>query len=213
MLLFGPAGRSGWNMIKIIAGEYRSRVLASPEDAETSRPYTSRVKESVFNLLRGWFEEGAAVLDLFAGVGTMGLEAISRGASHATLVERDRAIGRLLRQNIEGLGCEDRTTVVLGDALSATALAQARGPVDVIFVDPPYEMMMQAKTRQRVFDQIARCRALMGDKGFVVLRSPVGTRDASFAIEGFDGPEAHDYSLEMHVMLYAPKKKSGVSDG
>jgi 16S rRNA (guanine966-N2)-methyltransferase len=199
-------------MIRIIAGEYRSRVLASPEDAETSRPYTSRVKESVFNLLRGWFEEGATALDLFAGVGTMGLEAISRGASHVTLVERDRAVGRLLRQNIEALGCEDRATVISGDALSPTVVTHARKPVDVIFVDPPYDMMLQAKSRQRVLDQIARCRSIMGEKGFVVLRSPIGTGAANFAIEGFDGPEAHDYSHEMHVMLYAPKN-SGDSAG
>ena len=67
-------------MIKIIGGEYRSRKLLTPENESVSRPYGSRVKESLFNLLRGWFE-GATVIDLFAGVGTMGLECASRGAA------------------------------------------------------------------------------------------------------------------------------------
>ncbi len=193
-------------MLKIIAGEYRSRVLASPEDARVSRPYTSRVKESVFNLLRGWFEEGSTALDLFAGVGTMGLEAISRGAARVVMVERDRYMVRLLERNIESLGCADRARVVAGDALSALVLAQAPKPVDVIFIDPPYEIMQQPKTRERVLEQIARCRSIMGERGFVVLRSPVGKRDAEFAISGFDGPEEHAYGSDMHVMLYAPSK-------
>jgi 16S rRNA (guanine(966)-N(2))-methyltransferase RsmD len=193
-------------MLKIIAGEYRSRVLASPEDARTSRPYSGRVKESVFNLLRGWFEEGATALDLFAGVGTMGLEAISRGASRVTLIERDRAIVRLLEQNIAALGCEDRATVVAADALSPAALLKAPSPVDVIFVDPPYELMQQPKSRKRVLEQVARCRSIMGEKGFIVLRSPVSSSEVDLHVEGFDGPEEHLYGHEMHVMLYAPKQ-------
>lgn len=191
-------------MVKIIGGEFRSRVLASPHDSRVSRPYTGRVKETVFNLLRGWFEDGAAALDLFAGVGTMGLEAVSRGASRVVMVERNREIARLLQHNVDTLGCADRATVVVGDALSSLTLAKAPNPVDVIFVDPPYEAMSDGKLRSRVIEQVSRCRTIMGSRGFVVLRSPIGTDDAEFAIAGFDGPEVHAFGTDMHVMLYAP---------
>jgi 16S rRNA (guanine(966)-N(2))-methyltransferase RsmD len=163
------------------------------------------VKESVFNLLRGWFDE-ATVLDLFAGVGTMGLEAVSRGATRVVMVEKDRAIHGLLKRNVAELSCEDRVTAMHADALGPVALAGVPRPVDVIFIDPPYELMMQERTRDRVMEQVGRCRSLMGDRGFVVLRSPIGTDHADFAVNGFDGPEMHKYGPDMHVMLYAPSK-------
>ena len=158
-------------MIKIIAGEFRSRELLSPRDDSISRPYNSRVKESIFNLLRGWFE-GATVLDLFAGVGTMGLEAVSRGAARAFLIERDHSIYELLRKNIEALGCGDRATAMQGDALGPLCLARAPRPVDLIFIDPPYRYMEEEHMRSRVIEQIARLRVFMADRGFVVLRAP-----------------------------------------
>ena len=198
------------SMLKIIAGEYRSRQLLSPEDDSTSRPYGSRVKESLFNLLRGWFE-GTTVIDLFAGVGTMGLEAVSRGAARVYMVERNRDIHQLLKQNIETLGCGDRAEAVLADALGPFALQKAPRPADMIFVDPPYDLMSQASSRARVIEQVSRCRELMGNVGFLVLRSPVGPSEADLSIHGFLGPEVHKYGNDMFVLLYAPSPDSGNS--
>jgi len=192
-------------MLKILGGEFRSRILHAPKDDTLSRPYGSRVKESLFNLLRGWFDE-ATVLDLFTGVGTMGLEAISRGAKQVVMVEKDRQVFALLKRNIADLKCEDRATAMQADALGPVALAGVPRPVDVIFIDPPYELMMQEKSRDRVMEQVTRCRTLMADKGFLVLRSPIGAEQADFAVAGFDGPEVHKYGPDMHVMLYAPAK-------
>jgi 16S rRNA (guanine966-N2)-methyltransferase len=162
----------------------------------------------VFNLLRGWFEDGARVLDLFAGVGTMGLEAVSRGAAQVVMLERNREIFRLLERNIENLKCGDRATAVLGDALSPLALDRAPQPVDVVFIDPPYDLMEEPTTRARVLEQIARLREVMGQNGFVVLRSPIGRQDADFTVPGFAGPEEHMYGKDMHVMLYATSNDS-----
>ncbi|HMN95953.1 MAG TPA: 16S rRNA (guanine(966)-N(2))-methyltransferase RsmD [Phycisphaerales bacterium] len=194
-------------MLRIIAGEFRSRLLETPPDAAT-RPMTDRVKESLFNLLRGWFE-GATVLDLFAGVGTLGLEAISRGAAHAHMVERDRAIYRMLRRNIDELGCGDRVEAVQADALSAVALAGVRRPLDLIFIDPPYPEMIDDRGRRRVLEQAARCRGLMGDRGFLTLRTPLDPAEHAHEIPGFEGPEVHRYGQEMRVLLYAPSSKGG----
>jgi 16S rRNA (guanine966-N2)-methyltransferase len=190
-------------MIKIIAGEFRSRQLRAPDDDSISRPYSNRVKESLFNLLRGWFDN-ATVIDLFAGVGTVGLEAASRGARSVYMVERDRAIHEILKSNIAMLKCEDRATSVLADALIPTWMARAPHPADVIFVDPPYELMEDHRNRSRVLEMIAKSRSLMGDRGFVVLRSPIGSDQADFNIAGFAGPEEHRYSTEMRVLLYSP---------
>jgi 16S rRNA (guanine(966)-N(2))-methyltransferase RsmD len=191
-------------MIKIIAGEYRSRILAAPPDADLSRPYVQRVKESVFNILRGWFKD-ARVLDLFAGVGTIGLEAVSRGAEHVVMVEKDKRIYRLLRENVASLGCGDRVTTILGDALSEPMLRRAPEPVDLVFVDPPYELMEGSSPRRRVLEQAARCRAVMADESFLVLRSPAGPDAVDLSIEGMVGPETHQYSKQMWVLLYQPR--------
>ncbi len=195
-------------MLKIVSGEYKSRQLHAPPDAAISRPYPHRVREAVFNLLRGWCDD-ASVLDLFAGVGSMGLEAISRGATSVLMVEQDRQIHGLLERNIEELGCEDRAQAMRGDALAATCLLRARQPVDLIFVDPPYPLMTTPESRQTVLDQIARCRSVMGDRGFVVLRSPSRPEGDEYDIPGFDGPEERDYGKGMWVLLYAPAPASG----
>jgi len=190
-------------MLKIISGEYRSRQLHTPPDESITRPYAHRVKESVFNLLRGWFED-ANVLDLFAGVGTMGLETASRGAKQVLMVEQNRTIFQLLEKNIELLGCGDRATAMMGDALGQTCLLRAPRPVDLVFVDPPYAMMLQQESQDRVLQQVKHVRALMGDSGFLVLRSPISPDGPQWEIPGFDGPEVHRHGKDMFVLLYAP---------
>jgi 16S rRNA (guanine(966)-N(2))-methyltransferase RsmD len=190
-------------MLRILAGEFRSRQLQSPPDADTTRPYIARVRESVCGMLQGWFEE-ATVLDLFSGVGTMGLECVSRGARHVLMVEHDRKIFGLLEANIETLDCGDRVTAVMGDAVGSACLLRAESPVDLVFIDPPYAMLEDEGSRRRVLDQAERCREVMADSSFLVLRSPIGPKDGDFALQGFDGPEAHRYGPKMWVLMYAP---------
>lgn len=191
-------------MLRILSGIYRSRRLESPDGDDLTRPMTARVKESVFGLLRGWFEE-ARVLDLFAGVGTMGLEAASLGAREVVCVERDRTVLGYLRRNIESLGCGDRVTVLVGDALASGTLARAGGVFDLVFMDPPYELMQEEKSLARVLAAAARVREVMGEKGFLVLRRPVDPHSPPPpTLEGFVGPEVHDYGKGMQVLLYCP---------
>jgi 16S rRNA (guanine966-N2)-methyltransferase len=190
-------------MIRIIGGEFRSRVLRTPEGREVTRPMGARVKESLFNLLRGWWE-GAIVIDLFAGVGTLGLEALSRGAKFVLMIEQNRAIHRILQENIAALGCFDRAAAVQGDALSTAALARLPGPATVMFVDPPYRLMEDERTRRAILEHVARCAAQghMADRSWVVLRSSELPRGTDLSIEGFQGPEVHAYGHDMQVHLY-----------
>jgi 16S rRNA (guanine(966)-N(2))-methyltransferase RsmD len=147
--------------------------------------------------------QGARVLDLFAGIGTVGLEAVSRGASTVLMVEKSPKIFRVLRRNIEVLGCGDRARAILGDALGPACLAAAPRPCDLVFCDPPYEFMYDEGKRRRVLEQIERCRKVMTDRGFAVLRSPVAPEELE-PIRGFEGPEAHRYTREMWVLIYQP---------
>jgi len=190
-------------MVRIIAGEFRSRTLLTVPHDEATRPFLSRVKESVFSMLHEWFEE-ARVLDLFAGVGTVGLEAVSRGASAVLMVEKSPRTCQVLKKNIEQLGCGDRARALLGDALGRTCLLEAPRPVDLVFVDPPYAMMQEPRSRQRILDHAGQCREIMADKGFVILRSPIGPEDTELVIPGFNGPEPHRYRKDMWVLLYEP---------
>ena len=184
-----------------MGGEHRSRVLRTPPGADVTRPMTGRVKESIFNILRGWFDD-AVVLDLFAGVGTMGLEAMSRGARAAVLVERDRDVIGCLEENIRALHLEGKAFAVQADALSPAALADLPGKVTVAFMDPPYPMAEQASGRRKILEQCARIRGVMAERGWLLLRLPYELPAEERALAGFDGPEIRSFG-DMHVHLWA----------
>ena len=199
-------------MPKIISGDFRSRILLTPDGEDRTRPMTARVKESVFAMLHGWFK-GARVLDLFAGVGTVGLECVSRGAAEVVMIERDREVFRYLEHNIETLKCGDRAIALQADALGPTALARSPKPVDLVFMDPPYALMVDAATRKMVMAQAARTLPLFAQKGFLILRTPVDLDEEERRIPGFKGPESHQYKDDMFVYLYMPERAAGESAG
>ena len=122
--------------MRIISGTARGSRIQAPDGRSTTRPITDRAKESIFNMLvsLGGVDD-AVVLDLFAGSGSFGLEALSRGARRVTFVERDRRALAALRANVERLGFGQRATVI--GAPVEVALA-GLGPADIAFCDPPY---------------------------------------------------------------------------
>jgi 16S rRNA (guanine966-N2)-methyltransferase len=121
--------------VRVVAGEFGGRKLIAPP-GETTRPTTDKVREAVFNSLTSMgIVEDAVVVDLYAGTGAMGIEALSRGAARCTFVERDRDALRSLRANIDSLRLGDRATVVTSDVM---AWVPAVRGVDLALVDPPY---------------------------------------------------------------------------
>ena len=124
--------------MRIIAGSHKGARIFAPKGRET-RPTGDRVREAAFNLIGPGYVEEANVLDLFAGSGAMGLEALSRGAAHATFVESERDACRTINRNLDKLGLEG-ATVLCQDALTALR-ADARGGTryDLVLVDPPYQ--------------------------------------------------------------------------
>jgi len=124
--------------VRVIAGRWGGRRLQAPKGKATTRPTSERVREAVFSMLGT--VEGEEVLDLFAGTGALGIEALSRGAKRAVFVERDRGALEALAGNLRALGLsEDEAEVRRGEALDVLRSARARAETyDLVLIDPPY---------------------------------------------------------------------------
>jgi 16S rRNA (guanine966-N2)-methyltransferase len=121
--------------MRVVAGELGGRRLVAPAGTST-RPTTDRVREAVFNSLgSAGLIEGALVVDLFAGSGAIGIEALSRGAERCVFVERDRTALQALEENLDTLDLGGRARVLSADAMSVVASLDA----DIVFADPPYD--------------------------------------------------------------------------
>jgi 16S rRNA (guanine966-N2)-methyltransferase len=130
--------------VRVIAGSRKGHKLAAPRGLDT-RPTSDRVRENVFNLVGPL--DGARVLDLFAGSGALGIEALSRGAASAVFVERDRDAFRTIERNLDRLRLTG-ARVVRGDALLTIAReAMAGAKYDLVLVDPPYGMLTEIQPR------------------------------------------------------------------
>lgn len=130
-----PDVRDAAGSVRIIGGRWRGTRLPVA-DAAGLRPSSDRVRETLFNWLQPWLP-GARVLDLFAGSGALGLEAVSRGAVQAVLVERDAGLVEALHRSVERLQAGDSVQVVRADAV-AWLQAPLFGPFDGVFLDPPF---------------------------------------------------------------------------
>jgi len=159
--------------MRILAGTHKGRKLLSPPGRSRTRPITGAVKKSLFGML-GDRVRGAAVVDLYCGTGTLGLEALSRGARACWFVERSGEVLRRLRRNIEALGLADCCTVWPGSVTVALArrLGELTGGVDLAFVDPPYAAARRWSwpgAVDTIFSPLAR---RLAPGGVVVLRLP-----------------------------------------
>lgn len=132
-------------MLRIIGGTFRGRALQIPPPSLT-RPTTDRARESLFNILAHRFSIEkdcflhANILDIYAGSGSLGLEALSRGAAFCAFLEKSSVVQKILKQNIETLGVQDRTTILPFDAASSFSLPSYLPftQFDLVFIDPPY---------------------------------------------------------------------------
>jgi 16S rRNA (guanine(966)-N(2))-methyltransferase RsmD len=120
--------------MRVIAGEFRSRRLKSIP-GEATRPTPDRLRETLFDILAARIE-GATFIDAYAGTGAVGVEALSRGASHVWFLERNREAVEVIRENVASLGLESRATVLTGAAMLTIGRLQA----DIVFLDPPYTL-------------------------------------------------------------------------
>jgi 16S rRNA (guanine966-N2)-methyltransferase len=156
-------------MLRIIAGDLGGRRLRAPPGLRT-RPTSSRVREALFNIL-GPRLGGATVLDLYAGSGALGIEALSRGAARAIFVEQDAGVCRTLLHNLREVAMSDRTQVLQRPVRAALPQLLAHGRFDVVFADPPY----RSDELPWLLTQLAQSAALHAGGRLVLERA---TRDA-----------------------------------
>ena len=184
--------------MRIIAGRNRGRVLRAPEGAST-RPTAERVRQALFDML--WHApwggrtvvQDQLVLDAFAGTGALGLEALSRGASHATFFEIDRPALAALRANIGACKEEPRTAVLAADV---TRPPRARVPCGLVFLDPPYGqgLLPKAVNRLDAAGWIAPGALLIAETGL----------DETLELPGFEAVVSRSHGAATLHVLRAP---------
>ena len=169
--------------MRIIAGHRRGHKIDGPKLTVDMKPTSDRVRESLFNIV-GELMEGRVVVDLFAGTGAIGLEALSRGAERAIFVERNRDLVALIHRNIATLRYEDRTQVRLADAYRWARTFQAVDATPLaVFLDPPYR------------DYEARRPQMKQLLASLVEKLPAGSLIAAEAGRGLDGDMLPDRDL------------------
>ncbi len=151
--------------MRVISGSARGLKLLAPNGIET-RPTTDRVKESVFNILQPYIPCNN-VLDLFAGSGAMGIEALSRSCSYCVFVEKSRESLDIIHKNLEKARLASSSKVVFGDALDYLSLKEKR--FDLIFLDPPYNKGLLSLVFDKIFSN-----DILSDNGIIVVESEVG---------------------------------------
>ena len=151
--------------MRVIAGELRGSVIRTPAGGRV-RPTYDRVRESLFSMIEPRLE-GAAVLDLFAGSGGLGIECLSRCAESVTFVEVDPSVMRVVRENVGRLGLAARCRLISADALVVLGRAVPGGPFDIVFVDPPYASGLSV----RALELLEESHALAEDALVVVERA------------------------------------------
>ena len=191
--------------MRIVAGVHKGRPLAAPKGRAT-RPTADRTREAVFNKLAHapWSPgvEGARVLDLFAGSGALGFEAMSRGAAFCLFVETDPGARGAIRDNVEALGLYGTTRLHRRDATSLGRKPAALGaPFDLVFLDPPYGQGLGARALAS-----ARARRRRTIKARRVVRSRLGRRGAGFAA-------AFQHALELIGPVHARRFQERVGSG
>ena len=180
--------------IRISGGSLQGQTLTSPRGGRT-RPTTGRVREAIFNILRGSFESGP-VLDLFAGTGALGIEAVSRGATEAVFVEASSGATKAIADSIERCGISERCSIVRGRL--PAALEQIKGRFLTVFLDPPYEGDAGRQT-------LDRCSPLIGQDGILVYehRSSYNPPEQAMGLELIDSRTYGDTG----VALYQPQEQ------
>ena len=186
--------------MRIISGRFRSRSIKAPR-GRAFRPTTDRVRESLFNVL-GEKTQNAKVLDLYAGSGSLGLEALSRGAAEALFIDDSRSSTDAVLKNLEDLELESKSRVVNGDALhELRAMAKNGFIFDLIFLDPPYSI--NVIELREVFQELTKC---LGPSGLIVFES--GAELSEAPVESLRVIDKRKYGI---TRVYFFKKKTEVS--
>jgi 16S rRNA (guanine966-N2)-methyltransferase len=183
--------------MRIDAGSHRGVKLATPEGLDT-RPTADRARQAVFNILAHSYDaiRDAKVLDVFAGSGAMGLEALSRGAERASFIESDRNAAEAIRRNIAACREQPRAQLFSNDALKPPRVSANWGPCSLVFLDPPYGKDLLAPT----LNALREAGWFAPD---ALLVAEMHRKDAFDAPDGFELRDDREYGKARFVLLSA----------
>ncbi len=183
--------------MRIIAGSARSLPLSSPTGMDT-RPTSDQIKETLFNMLQ--FEvQGAYFLDIFAGSGQIGLEALSRGAEYAVFVENNRKAAKCIEDNIHFTKFDKESRLLTSDAVAALYTLEGKYKFDIIFMDPPYNKELEKEVLKYLSDS-----SLLKEDTTIIVEASLETGFDYVEELGFEITKYKKYKTNVHVFL---KKK------
>ncbi len=189
-------------MLKIITGSVKGRALRSLE-GEATRPTSERIKEAIFSSIQ--FDiEGRRVLDLFAGSGQMGLEALSRGAASCMFIDSSREAMDIVRANISACGFESNTKYLVSDAKNYVRKASGKAVYDLVFIDPPYAMQCAGEILRRLCEG-----GVLANGAIAVLECGEEAPDLS-GIAGLTLDKEKHYGKKTSVYVYTYVKEASV---
>ena len=180
--------------MRVIAGTCRSIPLRTVEGSAT-RPTTDRIKETLFNILQNDIPQ-CRFLALYAGIGQIGIEALSRGAKHAVMVEHDKKCAQAIRDNLHKTRLEEKTTLMERELPAALKLLGSEGPFDVVFMDPPYDLHPEADVLREL-----RENDLLAENALVVIEADKNRTCDFVEDSGFELIRTKVYKNNMHLFL------------
>ncbi len=180
--------------MRVIAGSARRLQLKTVEGKNT-RPTTDRIKETLFNMIASDMP-GCRFLDLFAGSGAIGIEALSRGASEAVFVERSPKAMSVIRENLKYTKLDPKADTMLCDFRKALVRLDGRRSFDYIFLDPPYNKMIEKEVLEYISNS-----GLLSRKGTVIVEASIGTKFDYAETMGYSVIREKKYKTNQHVFL------------
>lgn len=182
-------------VMRVIAGKAKSLTLKTIEGDQT-RPTTDRIKETLFNMIAFHLAD-CCFLDLFSGSGAIGIEALSRGAGHAYFIENNKKAIRCINENLRFTSLEKQSTVISDDVLSALKyLAQGTDMMDIIFMDPPYNQLLE----KRVLIELSHS-SLVSNATLIIVEADKKTKFDYLEALGFVIFKEKKYGNNQHVFI------------
>ncbi len=180
--------------MRVIAGKCRSLPLQAPAGTDT-RPTTDRIKETLFNILMPKIP-GARFLDMFAGSGDIGIEALSRGAEYCCFVDSSRNAAAVIRKNLAFTRLAEQADVLQMDAVSAVSVCEGKPPFDLVFLDPPYGQSLELAVLHRF-----GASSCVHSGTLFVLETALNYDDEPILQAGYDIVREKRYKTNRHLFL------------
>ena len=187
--------------MRIVAGDFGGRKLSAVPGMAT-RPTTDKVKEALFNIIGPYFNGGTS-LDLFAGSGAIGIEALSRGAKEAVFVENGKKAADCIRDNLTFTRLKDGAQVVNMDVLQALRSLEGKKTFDMIFMDPPYDHLWEKQVLEYLAD------SHLADEGtLIIIEASLETSFAYLEELGFTVEKTKRYKTNQHVFVRKAQERN-----